>query len=150
MATPLGNLALKRTLVAMHIVDDQLHPVQAPSELDSLSRSSFICHHCEKIFAARSTELYYFPESDLTYHRHGDDFYRALIVLANGAIQIAGIDSEEEDVLQRFKLALGSSPRVETAFEVEDLRAASRKFFQSMKRQNREISAVTFKLSLGD
>ncbi len=96
----------------MQCVDHMLQPVSAEAEMQHLSRFSFICHSCEKTFAARSDELYYFPDEDFVYHRHAAEFFRAIMIMPNGALRISTFDSVEENVLQRYKLVLGPANAV--------------------------------------
>ena len=132
----------------MHSVDDDLRPVSAKTALEQLSRYSFICHHCERVFAARSDELYYFVENDFTYHRHGNAFFRALEILEDGAVRISSLDSVEENVLQIYRMdgsdAAGEADHVDWRQEMTE---SSRRFFESMKRQKRPI--VTSNTSTG-
>jgi hypothetical protein len=132
----------------MQCVDHKLHPVSAKAEY--LSRFSFICHSCEKTFAARSDELYYFPDEDFVYHRHSLEFYRAIMIMPNGALQISEFDSVEENVLQRYKLVLGPANTVGPAGAGSSaLKKSSGKFFESMKRQQRNIEKEKIQIHFG-
>jgi hypothetical protein len=127
----------------MQCVDHKLQPVSAEAEKEYLGRFSFICHSCEKTFAARSDELYYFPDEDFVYHRHGVEFYRVIMIMHNGTLQIGGYDSVEENVLQRYKLVLGPGNAVSPAGAGRSaLEESSGKFFESMKRQHRNIEVA--------
>ena len=124
----------------MQYVDHKLKPVSALAEKEHLTRLSFICHFCEKTFAARSDEIYYFSDEGLVYHRHGVEFYRAIEIMHNGALRISAVDSVEENVLQRYKLVLGPANTVgPDRAGSSALKESSGKFFESMKRQHRKI-----------
>jgi hypothetical protein len=133
----------------MHSVDDRLRPEEASGALNDLSRHSFICHRCEKTFAARSDELYYFPDRDMVYHRHGSDFYRALMIKEDGTIMIGAFDSEEENVLQLYKLVLDGEQAVGASSERPELLIdSSRKFFESMRAQRRRLVSADFSVRM--
>jgi hypothetical protein len=134
----------------MQCVDHKLQPVSAEAEKEYLGRFSFICHHCEKTFAARSDELYYFPDEDFVYHRHGVEFYRAIMITHNGTLQIGDFDSVKENVLQRYKLALVPGNAVgPAAAGPSALKESSGKFFESMKRQHRNIEVTKIQTHFG-
>ena len=134
----------------MQCVDYKLQHVSAETEKEYLSRFSFICHSCEKTFAARSGELYYFPDIDFVYHRHGVEFYRAIMIIHNGTLQISEFDSVEENVLHRYKLGLGPGNAVNQAWAGRSALKESRgKFFESMKRQHRNIEVAKIQIRFG-
>jgi hypothetical protein len=134
----------------MQCVDHKLQPVSADAEMQHLSRFSFICHSCEKTFAARSNELYYFPDEDFVYHRHAAEFFRAITIMPNGALRIGTCDSVEENVLQRYKLVLGPANTVGPAGAGRSaLEEISGKFFESMKRQRRNIEVAKIQIRFG-
>jgi hypothetical protein len=114
-----------------------------------LSRFSFICHSCEKTFAARSDDLYYFPGEDFVYHRHAVEFFPAIMIIPNGALRISTVDSGEKNVLQRYKLVLGPGKAIGPAGAGRSaLEESSGRFFESMKRQHRniEVEKISFAL----
>jgi hypothetical protein len=126
--------------LCMQYVDHELQLVNVEAEKLHLSHFSFICHSCEKTFAERSDELYYFIDEDFVYHRHDAEFFRAIMVMPNGALRISSLDSVEENVLQRYKLLIGPANTVVPAGAGSSaLKECSRKFFESMKRQKRNI-----------
>jgi hypothetical protein len=134
----------------MQFVDQKLQPVSAEDENDYLSHFSFICHSCEKTLAARNDSLYYFPDKDFVYHRHGAEFYRAIVIMNDGTLRISTLDSVEENVLQVYKLVLGPGNAVTPAPGGRSaLEESGRKFFESMKRQQRKIEVEGIQVRVG-
>jgi hypothetical protein len=116
-----------------------------------LSAFNFICHLCEKTLAARSDELYYFPAEDFVYHRHAAEFFRALMIMPDGAVRVSQVDSVAASVLQRYKLVLGPENTVVPAGSgPAALKKSSGKFFTSMQRQHRRIDVAKIQVRIGD
>lgn len=133
----------------MNCVDFLLHQVSPPSDWTAFQRKSYICHHCERIFTGNSAELFYFPDLDLTYHRHEDEsFFRALVIGDRGAIHIGGIDDESENVLQIYGIRLDGNGDYDMMGKIDDLRQSSKKFFDSMRQQNRKIEQDDFDIHM--
>jgi hypothetical protein len=124
----------------MHCVDSRLQPAGTSANWDEFAKRSFVCHACEKIFKGSSDHLYFVRDMDFLFHKHDDGTYhRALEIMDNGSVRIGAIDSEKENVLQRYAFRLDGQGRVSMIGSTEDLRAQSRRFFESMRRQKRAV-----------
>ena len=123
----------------MRAIDSDLRPSQAPSALNELRGATFICHRCERIFKATVDALVYVVDSDMTYHEHGDALFRAFVILDDGNVQIGAFDSVDEDVIQLYRI-----DRPGTDSSGESLEERSRAFFDSMRRQNRNVVPADF------
>ncbi len=124
----------------MRCVDYNLRPAPTPGGWHDYSQRNFVCHKCEKLLKGVSDQLYFFPDMDFLFHQHGDNTYwRALDILENGDIRISQIDSEEENVLQRYAITLDNTGGFRMVGTSQDLRTQSKRFFESMRRQNRSI-----------
>jgi len=133
----------------MNCVDLKFRPVPHPGDWDSFQDKSFICHRCEKIYKANSAELYYFPDIDFFFHQHKDGvYYRAFWIGDRGSVHIASTDSKDENVIQMYGIILNGAGDYKLAGGIDDLYASSRKFFQSMRQQNREIVEGTIGIRL--
>jgi hypothetical protein len=115
-------------------IDSDLRPSQAPSALNELGGATFICHRCERIFKATVDELVYVVDSDMAYHEHDDALFRAFVILEDGTVQIGAFDSVEDEVIQLYRI-----DRPGTDSSSESLEECSRAFFNSMRRQNRNV-----------
>ena len=134
----------------MRIVNYRLEAVSAGSALEPLQSHSYICHRCEKFFKAASDDLYFFPDEDAVYHRHPDAiFYRAFTIRPDGVIEIGAFDSVEEDVIQRYALALDGRGDCDVV-GFNELKPRSKAFFDSMKRQNRRVVPAQIQMRFGD
>ncbi|MCY2990838.1 MAG: hypothetical protein NTY19_23620 [Planctomycetota bacterium] len=122
----------------MNCVDLMLCELPHFSGWDRFVRLAYICHECEKTLRGEHKDLYYFPQMDYFYHKHGDDvFYRAFPIMEDGTIKIGGDDGERENVIQRHAIILDGTGDYE---HIGDLTPSSKKFFESMRKQKREVS----------
>jgi len=128
----------------MNCVDYLLHELPHFDYWDRFVHLSYICHECEKILRGEHRDIYYFPRKDVFFHRHSDDvYYRAFAIMEDGTIMIGGIDSEEENVIQDHAIILDKKGGCE---HIGDLRLSSKRFFESMRRQNRKVENTEIRL----
>jgi len=131
----------------MKCVDLLLRDVPHFMGWEKFVRLSYICHRCEKTIRGDDPGVFYFPSLDYFYHKHDDDvYYRAFPIMENGVIRIGGSDSETEDVIQRHAIQLDKRGDYK---HVGDLRASSKEFFESMRRQHRTVSNTEVRIRFG-
>lgn len=132
----------------MKCVDMKLNPAPRPRDWKDFENARFICAGCLKAFPSRSDELYYFPEVDFFFHKHSDrSFNRALLLTDKGNVRISTSDSDSENVLQLVSIYLDGLGEHKLRFRnLKEIHKASKKFFDAMRRQNREIEQSSFYL----
>lgn len=129
----------------MQCVNFVLKPAPRPGDWYSLESKTFICHRCEKIFLGEQDDLYYFPQIDFIYHGHkGGEYYRAFWMIDKNTVHISSIDHPEMDAIQAYGITLDGKGDYKIVGDSDDLFASSKKFFSSMKRQNKKIEQGSF------
>jgi hypothetical protein len=124
-------------------IHSDLSPAQETSDVGALSEMTFICHRCERVFRSAANELVYAVDIDATYHEHDDALFRAFVMLQDGTVQIGAFGSAEEDVIQRYRL-----DRPGGSDHGESLRECSRRFFDSMRAQNRRVEPAELRIDI--
>lgn len=125
----------------MRAVHSDLSQAPETRDFEALRGTAFICHRCERVFRSAADELVYVVDNDATYHEHRDGFFRAFVILDNGTIQLGAFDSVDEDVIQQYRIDRPGSPD-----PGESLEDCSRRFFDSMRAQNRRMEPAEFRL----
>jgi hypothetical protein len=124
------------------ILSDLSSTHETPAQ--ALAGRTFICHRCERVFRFAADELVYALDIDATYHEHDDAFFRAFVILEDGTIQLGAFDSDEENVIQLYRLDRpgGGDPG-------ESLEDCAHRFFDSMRAQNRRLEPAEVRIVLG-
>jgi hypothetical protein len=135
----------------MKCLDLKLNPAPRPHDWNDLLKVEFICSGCMKALPSRSDELFFFPEVDFVFHKHSDrSFNRALILTGEGNVRISAHDSEDENVLQLISINLDGLGGHKLRFRsLGKIHKASKKFFNTMRKQKREIIQGTVHMGPG-